>query len=92
MKTTGIVRKVDELGRVVLPIELHRTLQQQCGNVAVSRGDGVDLRYESRRMTVRSKRMRKTHQAGWHRRRHTPLSQQREAGDRGVFLLSRTTF
>ena len=26
MKTTGIVRKVDELGRVVLPIELRRTL------------------------------------------------------------------
>lgn len=26
MKETGIVRKVDELGRVVLPIELRRTL------------------------------------------------------------------
>ena len=26
MKSTGIVRKVDELGRVVLPIELRRTL------------------------------------------------------------------
>ena len=26
MKTTGIVRKVDELGRIVLPIELRRTL------------------------------------------------------------------
>lgn len=26
MKATGIVRKVDELGRVVLPIELRRTL------------------------------------------------------------------
>ena len=25
MKSTGIVRKVDELGRVVLPIELRRT-------------------------------------------------------------------
>lgn len=25
-KTTGIVRKVDELGRVVIPIELRRTL------------------------------------------------------------------
>jgi len=26
MKATGIVRRVDELGRVVLPIELRRTL------------------------------------------------------------------
>ena len=26
MKATGIVRKVDELGRIVLPIELRRTL------------------------------------------------------------------
>lgn len=27
MKPTGIVRKVDELGRIVLPIELRRTLE-----------------------------------------------------------------
>ena len=26
MKSTGIVRKLDELGRIVLPIELRRTL------------------------------------------------------------------
>jgi len=26
MKSTGIVRKVDELGRIVLPVELRRTL------------------------------------------------------------------
>ena len=26
MKTTGIVRKVDELGRVVLPVELRRNM------------------------------------------------------------------
>lgn len=26
MKSTGIVRKVDELGRVVIPIEIRRTL------------------------------------------------------------------
>jgi len=26
MKSTGIVRKLDELGRVVLPIELRRTM------------------------------------------------------------------
>ncbi len=27
MKATGIVRKVDELGRIVIPIELRRTLE-----------------------------------------------------------------
>lgn len=26
MKATGIIRKVDELGRIVLPIEIRRTL------------------------------------------------------------------
>ena len=26
MKSTGIIRKVDELGRIVIPIELRRTL------------------------------------------------------------------
>ena len=26
MKATGIVRKVDELGRIVLPVEIRRTL------------------------------------------------------------------
>lgn len=26
MKSTGVVRKVDELGRVVIPIELRRTM------------------------------------------------------------------
>ena len=29
MKSTGIVRKVDELGRVVLPVELRKTLNIQ---------------------------------------------------------------
>lgn len=27
MKSTGIIRKVDELGRIVLPVELRRTLK-----------------------------------------------------------------
>lgn len=26
MKSTGVVRKVDELGRIVVPIELRRTM------------------------------------------------------------------
>ena len=29
MKSTGIVRRVDELGRVVIPIELRNTLGNQ---------------------------------------------------------------
>lgn len=32
MKSTGIVRKVDELGRVVIPIELRRTLNIKEGD------------------------------------------------------------
>lgn len=31
MKTTGIVRKVDELGRVVLPMELRKTMNIEHG-------------------------------------------------------------
>ena len=36
MKSTGIVRKIDELGRVVLPIELRRTLD-------LSEKDGLEI-------------------------------------------------
>lgn len=36
MKSTGIVRKVDELGRIVLPIELRRTLD-------VAEKDGLEI-------------------------------------------------
>jgi transcriptional pleiotropic regulator of transition state genes len=32
MKSTGIVRKVDELGRIVLPIELRKTLDIEIKN------------------------------------------------------------
>ena len=38
MKSTGIVRKVDELGRIVLPIELRRTL-----NIDASKGDPIEI-------------------------------------------------
>lgn len=31
MKATGIVRKMDELGRIVLPIELRRRLEYREG-------------------------------------------------------------
>ena len=36
MKATGIVRRIDELGRVVLPIELRRTLE-------ISDGDSLEI-------------------------------------------------
>lgn len=36
MKSTGIVRRIDDLGRVVLPKELRRTL-------GVSEGDGLEI-------------------------------------------------
>ncbi len=32
MKSTGIVRKIDDLGRVVLPIELRRTFELEVGS------------------------------------------------------------
>lgn len=33
MKSTGVVRKVDELGRIVLPIELRRTMNIEVKDV-----------------------------------------------------------
>ncbi len=46
MKSTGIVRKVDELGRIVLPIEMRRTLdiaEKDAMEIYVD-GDGIILR------------------------------------------------
>ena len=46
MKSTGIVRKVDELGRIVLPIEMRRTLdiaEKDALEIYVE-GDNVILR------------------------------------------------
>lgn len=40
MKATGIVRKVDELGRIVLPIEIRRTLD-------ISERDEVEIYMEN---------------------------------------------
>ena len=31
MKATGIVRRIDDLGRVVIPKEIRRTLRAPCG-------------------------------------------------------------
>ena len=42
MKNTGIVRKVDELGRIVLPIEIRRTLGIEIKDaLEISAEDGI---------------------------------------------------
>lgn len=40
MKSTGIARRVDELGRIVLPIELRKTLGLKVGNALEVYVDG----------------------------------------------------
>lgn len=46
MKATGIVRKLDELGRVVLPIELRRTLE-------INKRDGLGIFVENDSIILR---------------------------------------
>lgn len=43
MKPTGIVRKVDELGRIVLPIELRRSLEYREGQALELFVEGNDI-------------------------------------------------
>ncbi len=46
MKSTGIVRKIDTLGRIVLPIELRRTLD-------ISTGDPVEIYVDEDRIVLK---------------------------------------
>ena len=46
VKTTGIVRKVDELGRIVLPIELRRSLD-------IEERDALEIYLEGDRIILR---------------------------------------
>lgn len=46
MKSTGIVRKVDELGRVVIPIELRRTL-------SIEEKDALEIYVDQDRIILR---------------------------------------
>ena len=51
MKSTGIVRKLDHLGRVVLPIELRKTLEIEAGTpleIFVDRETIVLRKYDDR--------------------------------------------
>lgn len=46
MKSTGIVRRVDELGRVVIPIELRRTF-------GIEEKDGLEIYTDNDRIILR---------------------------------------
>lgn len=46
MKSTGIVRKVDELGRIVLPVEMRRTLD-------IAEKDAVEIYVEADSIILR---------------------------------------
>ena len=46
MKTTGIVRQMDSLGRIVLPIELRRTLD-------IAQKDSLEIFVEEDRVILR---------------------------------------
>ena len=46
MKATGIVRRVDELGRVVIPIELRRTF-------GIEEKDGLEIYTDNDRIVLR---------------------------------------
>lgn len=46
LKTTGIVRKIDQLGRIVLPIELRRIL-----NININ--DSLEVFHDEERITIK---------------------------------------
>ncbi len=46
LKSTGIVRKVDDLGRVVLPIELRRTLD-------IAEKDSLEIYVDGEKIVLR---------------------------------------
>ena len=48
MKSTGIVRKVDELGRIVLPIEMRR-------NLNIAERDALEIYVEGESIILRKK-------------------------------------
>ena len=46
MKTTGVVRKIDQLGRIVIPKELRKSL-------SIKEGDGVEFLLEEDTIVLR---------------------------------------
>ena len=49
MRATGIVRKVDELGRIVIPIELRRTMD-------IDLRDSVEIYMDGDRIVLKKKK------------------------------------
>lgn len=49
MKSTGVVRKIDELGRIVLPSELRKIF-------AISEGDQLDISVDGDRIILQKRR------------------------------------
>ncbi len=49
MRATGIVRKVDELGRIVIPIELRRTMD-------IDLRDAVEIYMDGDRIVLKKKK------------------------------------
>lgn len=45
LKSTGVVRKVDELGRIVVPMELRRTM-------GIDEGDGLEIYTDGERIVL----------------------------------------
>ncbi len=45
MKTTGIIRKIDHLGRIVIPKEMCRTLH-------ISSGDALEFSLEGKKVVI----------------------------------------
>ena len=57
MKTTGVIRKLDELGRITLPIELRRSLNLdvKAANTDIFTGGTEDLvEYEGKKVSKAS--------------------------------------
>lgn len=46
MKSTGVVRKVDELGRIVIPMELRRTLD-------ISKKDALEIYVDGSKIVLK---------------------------------------
>ncbi|NFM72480.1 AbrB/MazE/SpoVT family DNA-binding domain-containing protein [Clostridium botulinum] len=46
MKSTGVVRKMDQLGRIVIPMELRRTLN-------LDEGDGLEIYTEGEQIILK---------------------------------------
>ncbi|EPS49028.1 AbrB/MazE/SpoVT family DNA-binding domain-containing protein [Clostridium botulinum] len=46
MKSTGVVRKMDQLGRIVIPMELRRTLD-------LEEGDGLEIYTEGEQIILK---------------------------------------